>query len=112
MDLSAVSFDDITLVIASLIAVYFLWRDNQKLREAYRLEIEDHKKTLRDFNEGKLFDQGARIRVCEDRLSIPRDEKYKYMPPLRDNERAALANLDMTPEHQFSDAASERDRKS
>lgn len=111
MDLSAISFDDITLVIASLIAVGFLWRDNQKLREQLKTEIEDHKKSLRDFNEGQMYDLGARVRVIEDRDGIPRDAKFKYMPPLNDRERAALQNLDMTPQHLFSDANSERDKK-
>ena len=111
MDLSAISFQDITLTVACLIAVGFLWRDNLKLREAIKLEIEDHKKTLRDSLTGIVYDLAARIRVVEDKLAIPRDEKFKYMPPMNAKEAAALNNLDMTPMHQFSDAASERDNR-
>lgn len=110
MDLSAISFQDITLTVACLIAVGFLWRDNLKLREALKLEIEDHKKTLREGSEGKVYDLGARVRVVEDKLAIPRDEKFKYMPPLNAREVTALQNLDMTPEREFSDANSERDK--
>lgn len=111
MDLSAISFQDITLTVACLIAVGFLWRDNLKLREALKLEIEDHKKTLRDFNTGKVYDLTARVMVIEDKQGIDRQDRFKYYPPSNAKERAALDNLDMTPAHEYSDAASERDKR-
>lgn len=110
MDLSAISFQDITLTIACLIAVGFLWRELGKVREQLKTEVEDHKKTLRDANEGRIYDLVARVKVVEDKLEIPRDEKFKYMPPLNDREKKALLNLDMLPEREFDDKTSEQNK--
>jgi len=110
MDLSAINWENVTLSLAAIAACIILWRDNQALRLALKTETDDHKKTLHDMVNGKVFDLGARVRVVEDKLEIPRDEKFRYMPPLNAREQAALQNLDMTPAHQFSDASSERDK--
>jgi hypothetical protein len=111
MDLSTVNWENISLTFAALVVVGILWRELGKVRTEFKAEIEEHKKTLREANEGRIYDLVARVKVVEDKLQIPRDEKFKYMPPLNERERAALQNLDMTPAHEFSDASSERDKR-
>lgn len=108
MDLGTVNWENISLTFAALVVVGVLWRELGKVRVEVKSEVEEHKKTLREANEGRIYDLVARVKVVEDKLQIPREDKFKYMPPLNDRERAALQNLDMLPERQFDDKTSER----
>jgi hypothetical protein len=95
--------NQLTLAAAAMIACGVLWR-------AYKGAHDAHVKDLQEFIREGISDVRARIMVIEDRDGIKRSERFQYMPPANKKERDALDNLDMTPAHQFSDQASERDK--
>lgn len=96
--------NQLTLAAAAIIACGVLWR-------AYKGAHDEHVKDLREFIREGLSDVRARIMVIEDRDGIPREARFKYMPPANQKERDALNNLDMKPEREFSDESSEHNRR-
>jgi hypothetical protein len=90
--------DTLSLPVAALIAVGFLWTaynssQNSRitdLKAAYNAHVED----LRSFNNTTTYDLRARVMALEDRAGIKRDEKFKYIPHGTERELEVAAELD------------------
>ena len=108
MDTTTVSFvNQLTLAAAALIACGVLWRVYNGAMEKVVAAKDAHLADMREINQAGLYDLRARTMVLEDRAGVSRKDRFDYMPAANAKEREALANLDMTPAHQFSDASSE-----
>lgn len=111
MDTTTVSFvNQLTLAAAALIACGVLWRAYKGAMDAVVAAKDAHLADMREINQAGIYDLRARTMVLEDRAGVSRKDRYDYLPAANAKERLVLANLDMTPEHQFSDASSERDK--
>lgn len=108
MDTTTVSFvNQLTLAAAALIACGVLWRAYNGAMEKVVAAKDAHLKDMREINQSGIYDLRARTMVLEDRAGVSRKDRFDYMPAANAKEREALANLDMTPLHQFDDASSE-----
>lgn len=103
--------NQLTLAAAAIIACGVLWRAYKGAMDAIVAAKDAHLADMREINQSGIYDLRARTMVLEDRAGVSRKDRFDYMPAANAKERAALANLDMTPAHEFSDAVSERDRR-
>lgn len=103
--------NQLTLAAAAIIACGVLWRAYKGAMDAVVAAKDAHLADMREINQAGIYDLRARTMVLEDRAGVSRKDRFDYMPAPNAKEREALANLDMTPAHEFSDAASERDKR-
>lgn len=102
--------NQLTLAAAAIIACGVLWRAYSGAH-AETIKAKDlHLSDMREINQTSIYDLRARTMVLEDRAGVKRSDRYDYLPAANKAEREALANLDMTPAHQFDDKSSERNQ--
>lgn len=112
MDGTTVSLvNQLSLAAAAIIACGVLWRAYRGAMDSVVLAKDSHLADMKEMNQSGLYDLRARTMVLEDRAGVSRKDRYDYMPAANAKERDALANLDMTPVPEYSDAASERKHK-
>lgn len=102
--------NQLTLAAAAIIACGVLWRAYSGAHAETIKAKDAHLADMREINQAGIYDLRARTMVLEDRAGVSRKDRYDYLPPANSKERLVLANLDITPAHEFSDAASERDK--
>ena len=103
--------NQLSLAAAAVIACGVLWRAYKGAHDAIVAAKDAHLADMREINQSGLYDLRARTMVLEDRAGVSRKDRFDYMPAANAKEREALANLDMTPAHEYSDASSERDKR-